>query len=302
MTRIACENDFDFVKNAWTVCFDDTPEFVDWNFRFNYSSENTIISEDNGHPTSALQLMPYKLNVAGKSVDTRYVSGVCTLPEYRGRGLVRNLFEFALPKMYDMGADISILVPAVEGMYEKFGYRKILTRQIYTVDAVKGAKEINAYSDELISLLDRVYRKEMAARPIYVDRCKFDWERILTDLLKLSGGSVFIAERGGEAVGYALAYPKDGRLEVSEICGEIEIDVKIVSAPPIMARITNAQKFIGNTKLLSDISICIKDEFIPQNNISVNGGEKEVDIAKLTEMAFEMMSKNKDEGYVNLLL
>lgn len=296
MPRFAGLKDFDFVKNSWLVCFDDTQQFVDWNFEFNYSPQNTVIAETEGVCASVMQLMPYKLRIGDATLDARYVSGVATLPEYRGRGLVRDLFNFGLDAMYDMGAEVSILIPAVEGMYEKFGYRKISDRRFYTIDKKDGFKEIKNLSAELISQLDRIYKKEMKGKAAYIDRSYFDWERILTDLLKLSGGSVLSKEENGVMEGYALAYPKGERLEVCERCGEIALDAQEFFVPPIMARIINAQSFLK--KVITNMSFCVKDNFIPRNNICVNGGGEEIDIGVLTEKIFNDLS----DIYINLLL
>ncbi len=287
VVRVAENADFEFVKNSWTACFEDTPQFVDWNFEYNYSAENTVIAEKDGIPASAMQLMPYRLKLCGKVIDARYVSGVCTLPEYRGGGLVREMFGFALPKMYDMGADISILIPAVDGMYEKFGYRRIAERRLYEVEDICGFDTAEEISNNLILMLDRVYKKEMSQKSVYVDRCRFDWERILTDLLKLSGGKVLISDGG-----YALAYPKGEKFEIWEICGDIKLDAKIISAPPVMARIINVKK------LNTGEAFCVKDKFIPQNNICINGCGREIETGELCERIFGSIG----DGYINMLL
>ncbi len=295
MPRAAKSEDFDFVKNSWQRCFDDTPQFVDWNFEFNYSPQNTVVAETEGVPASVMQLMPYKLKINNMGIDVRYVSGVATLPEYRGRGLVRELFNFGLDAMYDMGADVSLLIPAVDGMYEKFGYCKISDRRFYTIDKKDGVKEIQSLSAKLISQLDTVYKREMQNNAVYIDRSYTDWERILTDLLNLSGGSVLITKQGDVIEGYALVYPKNERFEVCEICGKIDLDAEETEAPPIMARIINAQGFLK--KIMPNNHFCVADDFISRNNICINGGEQ-VDISVLTQNIF----KDLFGIYINLLL
>lgn len=295
MARFAREEDFDFVKKSWEVCFDDAPQFVEWNFDKNYSCINTIVSECDGEGASVMQLMPYQITLGGKELSVRYVSGVATLPKFRGRGLVRELFEFGIPQMYDMGCDISILIPAVSGMYEKFGYRTVCRREFYIADKLPAGRVITQYSEEIIPILDKIYQGEMKDKAAFINRCKWDWERILTDLLTLSGGAVVI----NNDVGYALCYPKDGGYEIAEICGEICVDAKVTEQPPIMARIINANRIKSEFAPLFD-GVATKDDYIASNNIE---GEDVMDIADFTEIVFDKVKEefNKDM-YINLLL
>lgn len=298
MIRFADNNDFDFVKKSWAVCFDDPPEFVDWNFASNYSPNNTVIAENKGTPASVMQLMPYVMNISGMQLQTRYISGVATMPQHRGQELVRAMFDFALPQMYEMGALVSILIPAVSGMYEKFGYRKIYERTFYSVTDTDGFEIQRTPSAKLIEVLDKIYRKEMCRKSVFIARSQNDWERILTDLLVLSKGSVLLSRTDNLYTGYALVYPKGDVLEATEICGDIDIDISPVTAPPVMARIINAKAVLE--KLGSDnlCDFCITDAFIPQNNINPDS-QKRLDISDLTEMIF----KDYPNGtYINLLL
>lgn len=236
MARLATEKDFDFVKHSWSVCFDDPPEFVDWNFEYNYSAENTVIAEYGGECASVLQLMPYSMTVGEAELSARYVSGVATLPEFRGKGLVRDLFGFAIPEMQRMGADVSLLIPAVEGMYEKFGYRKVYDRCFIRTGELKDG--IADRSAVPLERLNSIYLADVKNKGVYINRSRADWDRILTDLIGLSGGRVIMYDNG-----YALAYPKDGGFEVCEACGNVPINGERVEQMPIMARVINEASF-----------------------------------------------------------
>ena len=300
MVRFATDNDFDFAKKSWEVCFDDPSEFVEWNFKYNYSANNTVIAEAEGNPASIMQLMPYDMVIGEVTVPVRYVSGVATMPEYRGKGLVRKMFDFALPKMYDMGCPISILVPAVYGMYEKFGYRTICDRVSYFTESLPDTEKIKEYSPHIIRMVDAIYRKEMAKRTVYISRGKTEWEKILTDLLSLSRGKVLLFERG-----YAFVYPKNNGYQVAEICGEVKFDYTVQKEPPVMARITDmrtlTESFPNVFEGFGDVRI--EDKFIAQNNMEINSGKcnKCLDIAEATEYFFKEMQKNS-KAHINLLL
>lgn len=300
MVRFATEKDFDFVKNSWSVCFEDTPEFVDWNFEFNYSRENTIVAECDGSLASAMQIIPYNLCFGEEILSTRYVSGVLTMPEFRMRGLTRALFDFGLP---EMNCDISLLIPAVKGMYEKFGYRTVTERKAYNAE-VLNYKKITEYSEDLIQRLDKIYLKEMSENCIYIKRNKKNWENILTDLLILSKGAVYLSDNG-----YALSYPKENRLDIWEICGDFPLPEKTEPLPPVMARVIDAKKIVCTFPHIfrENIKYRLIDSFIEKNNfcfciedktpVFCESGEFVLDIADITEMLF----KNR-KAYINMLL
>ena len=71
---------------------------------------------------SALYLIGAHLN--GKKAH--YIFGVATLPEFRGRGIMGNLMEYALNDAKQNGDVYSLLFPANEKLYDfyaKFGYK-----------------------------------------------------------------------------------------------------------------------------------------------------------------------------------
>ncbi len=230
MVRYAEENDFDFVKTLWSTCFDDSAEFVDWNFENNYSPKDTIIAEYNGQRAATIQLRPYTLSVFGQEKECRYISGVATLPEYRGLGLVREMFDFALPRIKAEGCDIAILVPAVDGMYEKFGFRQICTRTSRITDNIPEKECVATLDDLLIERLDGIYKRAMKDNDIYIIRTKQDWNKILTDLLTLSGGAVCLFDDG-----YDLICPKGDKYEIVESLGGRAIEGETLSIPPVLA-------------------------------------------------------------------
>lgn len=305
MVRIAEDTDLNFVKHLWSECFDDPAEFVDWNFSKNYTPRNTLIADFGGIPASTLQLVPYDMKFFNSDIPCRYVSGVSTLPSQRGKGLVRQLFDFALPYMYRLGCGISVLFPAVNGMYEKFGYRIIGERFEYTASRLhSGTTEI---SEELFKKLNIIYTREMSDKSFYTDRNRFDWERILTDLISLSNGKVIFSESG-----YKLAYPdskNEHKYIIKEIFGDNRDCLDAKPTYPVMARVVNLHKFlrICAPHIPFNGVYTIKDEFIPQNNISLRFASSnvhpccetgtEIDIGELCSEIFKYVP----DIYINLL-
>lgn len=323
MARYAALKDFSFVKEAWRTCFDDPDAFVDWNFSKNYHPENTIISEWEGTPASNMQLMPYRLRLGKKDYSVNYVSGVATLPDFRKRGLVRDLFTFAFPEMQKRNHPISLLVPFNYAFYEKFGYTQCYNRILRTADFLPEGKMLSApdLNPSLIQRLDTIYRKEMQSKNGYVLRTIKDWQLILEDLLILSKGGIYLAEQEGRPVGYTLFTKKDAQFELHELCGICPIPHHCKTEPFAMARIIDAfqilkdlaEDFDGNLK------IKITDPQISKNNLCLQIKDQSVtpcqtfdysfDIQTFTALVFGFCDDFTNSGlfqhhqnYINLLL
>lgn len=258
--RDAAADDFDFVKNCWTECFDDDERYVNWNFSKNYSALNTLVAEYGGAPAAAMQCIPYTLAFDKSEIPARYISGVSTMPSFRGRGLARRLFEYGLPIMRRRGAVLAFLISAVDGMYEKFGFTKLCDRKMWRTESL-GKNAIQDAADIDIDALAAIYEHRTRGT-LHIERTRSDWNKLLCELAAGIGGCAAI---NNDSYCFAF-YCKDG-YEIYEKCGEFD-DFKLVRREPFMARITDVEMFLKIfCKHFSDsTSIAVSDEFIPQNN------------------------------------
>lgn len=291
MVRPAEDKDLDFAKYSWAVCFDDEPQYIDWNFKYNYTYTDTLIAEADGTPASIMQCKPRKIFLNGKAAAAHYISGVATLPEFRRRGLVNELFEYALPFMHRSGGCVSYLISAVGDMYKKFGYTTVGQRTVYKTDGV-GAESIGN-AGEVYSRLNDLYFWQAENCIMYELRDNRTWNKLLTELLDISGGCVLSAP-----FGYAMAYKNGDEYEVYEQCGSLPIRLERLESAPIMARITDIDKFLNIFPELfaEEAIITVFDEKIPENNgsFSLLGGRAvrcrengtKYDISELCAKAF----------------
>ena len=294
MVRFATEKDIPFLKQAWKVCFDDPDAFIDWNFSKNFSPCDTLIAEAEGVPASNLQLMPHRIALRGREYPINYVSGVATLPEFRHRGLVRELFAFAFPEMQRRGQPISLLVPFNYEFYQKFGYCQCYEKVFRFANLLPEGEYITTISPNLIADLDRIYRREMAERTGYALRTHADWQKILEDLLLLSQGLVWCSSDG-----YALITPrKEGGFEAHETLGSCPLVFQEERKPFAMARIVDVMRLLEDLapEFNRPVRLRIRDEQILKNNVTVsiaNGTatlcqdfDREMDIKELTAELF----------------
>ena len=99
------------VKALWKVCFDDSEEFVEMYFRLRYKTEVNVAIKSGDEVISALQMLPYPMTFGGETVQTSYISGACTHPDFRSKGVMRELLSQSFARMLRNGVHFSTLIP-----------------------------------------------------------------------------------------------------------------------------------------------------------------------------------------------
>lgn len=150
------------VRHMWKTVFDDPEAYMDIYFRDKYRNENTLVYVEDGKPVASLQMLPYLFSFCGREIPIAYISGACTLPEYRRKGYMSALLVQSFHEMRKRNIPLSLLVPQEAGLvdfYARFGF----------------APAFDAGTEELPSL------KELLARhpdDLYGAYCEFDeWFR-----------------------------------------------------------------------------------------------------------------------------
>lgn len=308
--RFAEPSDLENVKNAWSVCFDDPKDYVDWNFKYNYDFKTTVAAECDGKFASNMQLVPYDLCINGESIRSFYISGVATLPEFRMRGLVRAQFEFALPEMLKLGAAVTTLIPFKKEFYEKFGYTVVYERHKFKPEKAPQDAKIYKRSDidgaakeKLIDTLDRIYRSDLKGKNGYILRTRDNWDRLLGALTVSESGAVALVQNEN---GYIMS---EGN-EVLEFHGDLGTEaLEAGDRPPCMARVVDAKKVLALSaqSFDGDMTLKIRDDMIAENNKTFRISQKrlevtdapadiELDISELTALYYGFKTDSRLGG------
>ncbi|WP_294632470.1 GNAT family N-acetyltransferase [uncultured Bacteroides sp.] len=206
------------VKALWKLCFDDSEEFVEMYFRLRYNNKVNIAIESGDKVIAALQMLPYPMTFCGSEVPTAYVSGACTHPDHRNRGVMNRLLSEAFGRMYRNGTFFSTLIPAepwLFGYYARTGYATAFRYEKRTyrlpkeeIDASPSASEneefqsFTDYNEEAYHYLNR----KMHERSCCLQHTDADFRVLLADL-KLSGGAIFTLSDECGVRALAVAYP-----------------------------------------------------------------------------------------------
>ncbi|NLC85659.1 MAG: GNAT family N-acetyltransferase [Bacteroidales bacterium] len=113
------------VWDMWKTVFGDSDDYMQLYFKYKYRNENTLIYIEDDKAVSSLQMLSYKFTFCGEVIPVQYLSGVCTLPEYRGKGYARELLLKSFEVAIERGIPLVILVPQEDWLlsfYTKFGF------------------------------------------------------------------------------------------------------------------------------------------------------------------------------------
>ena len=213
------------VKALWKICFDDSEEFVEMYFRLRYKTEVNVAIQSGDEVISALQMLPYPMTFCGEMVQTSYISGACTHPDFRSKGVMRELLSQSFARMLRNGIQFSTLIPAEPWLfdyYKRMGYATVFQYSVkeMTLPEFIPSKEIavNAVSkpqDEVYSYLN----KKLSERPCCIQHSAEDFQVIMADL-PISGGNLFVAKQANEIWGIAIIYKRENCIIINELLAE----------------------------------------------------------------------------------
>lgn len=109
------------VKNLWKLCFNDSEEFTELYFRLRYNNDINIAIQSGEEVIAALQMLPYPMTFEGEDIHTAYISGACTHPDYRNRGVMHELLSQAFARMLHNNVALSTLIPAEPWLFDYYG-------------------------------------------------------------------------------------------------------------------------------------------------------------------------------------
>jgi predicted acetyltransferase len=316
------------VKALWKLCFEEEEEsFVDMYFNLRYTDEVNMAVRIGNRIISAFQMIPYPMSFCGTNISTAYISGACTHPSYRRRGIMSGLLRRAFGRMYSGGVFISTLIPAnahLVDYYVGMGYapvfkgskRTLLLAEVPPTDASVSIEYTEEYREDVYTYLN----EKMMQRPCCIQHTETDFKIVLADLFLFKDKVFYAVGQDKKVAGVALAKADGDTLYFNELLAESEeVENELlrqagincgctqlqITTPFGMARIINAKGVLdlyaaANPEI--DMSIELHDSFLPSNNgqYYLCGGNCTVDrklqdssspltISELTERIMEGM-------------
>lgn len=180
MIRFADKNTSRDVKEMWQVCFSDTNEFIELYFSEKYKNRNTLIYFENERPVASLQMLPYFFTFCDREILISYISGACTLEDFRNKGYMSELLVKSFKVMQERNISISVLIPAEDRLYpyySKYGYEKTFDYDNEIIPLKSIWEQANKDVDKAYSDFDDLFRN----KDFCVQKTKNDFITIYKD-------------------------------------------------------------------------------------------------------------------------
>lgn len=272
-------------RHLWENVFsEDSREFVDYYYQQKIADNITYACESvpGGQPIAMLHLTPYQLEAGnGQLLDSFYIVGVATAPEYRHQGMMSEMLIRSMEDCRGNGIPFVFLMPADPLIYEPFGFRYIYERSEYEW---KGTEE--PYKTKVCGMfrLKEVAKEEYGAlcsfankylrekTDYFVRRTVEYYDRLQEELKSQHGHMIGIYDMTGQFAG-ELLYAKEEKIYIQEmLCKQKDALNGLVSycgkKPIIMARITNVTGFLKLFRAKEKevrLAFSVKDALIPEN-------------------------------------
>jgi predicted acetyltransferase len=160
---------------------------------------------DGGILAAGIQYIPYEIRMRSQDFKMYGIAGVATKPEYRNRGIVRDIMLKMFQDMYENHIPISVLFPFKIAFYERLGYKLVneLVYYHFKISDIKyqetdyNMKEVDRINYDIRSVYDKAILKfdYIAKRPeIDYWRRHYKWNY------------KFICYNGDQPVGYVLIF------------------------------------------------------------------------------------------------
>lgn len=162
---------------------------------------------DNDLMIAGCGIIPFEIKFRSIPFKMGGVDGVATKPEYRNRGIVREIFIKIFHDMNEKQIPISVLYPFKIAFYEMLGYKNADEQIFYhfEISDIK-FKETNYYMKENERINEdiiQVYNKVIENYDYIAKRAEIQWKRYYKENFK------FICYNGDQPVGYViLFFPK----------------------------------------------------------------------------------------------
>ena len=283
------------VKQLYKRCFDDSDAFVDYYFQHRYTDARNVWVERDGKVVAALQTLSYPMTFGGKLCSTAYLSAVCTDPDYRHQGVMKELVKKTHQALFNRGVWAATLIPAEDWLFVVYAKHHYSTQFFqeevsYVIEQLQADSMcvIEDLTPETSEAVFAFFNEKLLERPYAIMHTEEDF-KTLVGALFLDKGSVLVASTDGKISGVACVHPSSKILElVYQSSVEQTALLRAVGlryhqtevtylVPPVseqkkplgMIRILAADKFLNCYASIypnQTTTICVSDDELPENS------------------------------------
>lgn len=198
-------------RALWKQCFGDSDTYLDLFFSKLGREDTTFLCNVGEEAVGHLQLLDAAFASGGTLHPANYVFAACTHPDYRGRGVMKELLHEALREGRERGDLCSFIMPAEEWLYDYYarvaGYAEVISgSQTQDERIALDEENLECTAPTLIDYLCEVEQTGKETRLVHTKpfleavvmdfetgHDRFVWEHRNSD--GLVSGAVFVIER-----------------------------------------------------------------------------------------------------------
>ena len=180
---------------------------------------------------SCLSVIPYEVFFDGNRFKMAGIGGVCTYPQHRRKGAVREIFREALKDMYERKIFFSYLYPFSEKFYGNFGYTpsSASIHWNFVLNTIPGYHYDGTFhlyrGDGNFSEFEKAYRTFAEKYNMMVNRDTYDWETLkAANPFKGNRQAYLYKDMDGNPKGYFIFDKRNDPDQVVLDCKEMVYD------------------------------------------------------------------------------
>lgn len=215
-------------ESLWKKCFGDDDEYIRLYFDAKYCDKNTYCLYRQSQMISVLQAIPYEIRFHGLLISGRYISGACTDPDFREKGLMRQLLSSAITDIFHCGADVAFLIPAQPKLYNYYEQNGFGTQFMHNIEKyhieqhISGTVQTPSLAEAQLTGIFELYQNHTLTRNGVIHHAQ-DFSDVLAEHY-LSGGKMLLLGTINSPKAFALAITDKDKVRISELISTTEED------------------------------------------------------------------------------
>ena len=242
MFRKAQQSDLSALVKLFVQAFGGSEQFAQMVMERFAGLENVFVAQQGEAIAASLCAVPVTL----KGVQGVYYYGVCTDPEWRGKGIMTDLMKAAEEQLKAEGAQFAVLIPASASLFDFYaqrGFQKAFAKR-ELVRSIPNNLWAVAEFDTITARGLSAIRKEYKPDSVFFKKPQA-YAEILTDLY--SGGLTIISTENG----YGLYFNRQEQLTFIELFAKTDRDAEyLLQAARQKERVETARIQLGDCQSL----------------------------------------------------
>jgi len=222
--RICTMEDKPYLRALWQMCFGDSDSFLEYYFEKRFCPEYTVCTIENEELVNAMYSFPVNMYIRDSIIPAAMLAGFSTDERYRGKGYMTSAFKLLVNKLAESGIAVAPHTPVKHESYFPLGNYTATDAKFITGIAEKPKiipVGVNFGRMSEIGKIYSVYTKFAGKYSGTLARSLYDFKLKIYDLLS-DGGEFIIAEKNGEAKGYALYFNSLNGLTAIEVISDCD--------------------------------------------------------------------------------